>query len=176
MEEESNEDGGRSDQLGLALVLSERLGAKPKPARSETPHTRPNPYTPYQQHQPDQTVLSQSPAPLRCGVTERASFILPVMGCSIIATCIDHCSCCPNKQSHLFSRTPRRLTTRMKKRGDSTTRNHARALCLHGSHTEAGQWLQHLAQFLTPQTRAAPETKIPDSPTTSLLAAGARSA
>jgi hypothetical protein len=31
---------------------------------------------------------------------------------------------------------------------------------------------RNLAQFLTPQTRAAPETKIPDSPTTSLLAAG----
>jgi hypothetical protein len=31
---------------------------------------------------------------------------------------------------------------------------------------------RNLAQFLAPQTRAAPETKIPDSPTTSLLAAG----
>jgi hypothetical protein len=34
-----SEDEGRSDQLGLALVLSERLEAKPKPERSETPHT-----------------------------------------------------------------------------------------------------------------------------------------
>jgi hypothetical protein len=40
-----SEDEGRSDQSGLALVLSERLEAKPKPERSETPHTRPYPYT-----------------------------------------------------------------------------------------------------------------------------------
>jgi hypothetical protein len=49
-----SEEEGRSDQLGLALVLSEGLEAKPKPERSETPHTRPYPYTPYQQHQPGQ--------------------------------------------------------------------------------------------------------------------------
>jgi hypothetical protein len=138
-----NQDEGRSDQLGLALILSERLEAKPKPERTETPHTRPYPsYTPYQQHQPDQTVLTKSPAPVGSAVTERSSILLPVIYDSIVATCISHYSCCPNQQSHLFSRTPRRLTTRMRKRGDSTTRNHVRALCLHGSHTEADQWLQ----------------------------------
>jgi hypothetical protein len=103
-----SEDEGRSDQLGLALVLSERLGAKPKPERSETPHTRPYPYTPYQQHQPDQTVLTKSPASVGSGMTERGSIILPVIYNSIIATCIYHYSCGPNKQSHLFPRTPRR--------------------------------------------------------------------
>jgi hypothetical protein len=73
-----NEDEGRSDQLGLALVFERETwgqrGAKPPIELPDRTHTRHISST--SQTRPDQTALTKSPAPVGTGVTERGSIIL----------------------------------------------------------------------------------------------------